>query len=207
MKFKTLIFIIFSFISIQSFGQNRNLSKVFYVGPSITNIHSLFYGERAFFINPPRPFYELNFHVGGGIEYSINDYLDIRGLLNYERKGSAQDGFNKTNYTYGDFIQLPISLMVKPLKEKEIRFEFGVSTNNLINTKDLGITAREFFTWEIASVLGFEFKIFNNFYFGTRLVEPFNDLSGNTASLSGSSFPTITEKSQSFQFSIIYKTK
>lgn len=206
MKFKTLSFFVFIFLSVQSFGQNRKLKMLIYAGPSVTNIHSLFYGERVFHVIPPRPYYELNFHVGAGVEFDINNYLDVRGLLNYERKGSAQDGFNKTNYTYGDFIQLPASLMVKPLKEKEIRFEFGVAINYLINTKDLSISAREFYTWELAGVLGFEFKLFNNFYFGTRLVEPFNDLSGNITSISGSSSP-LTQKSQSFQFSILYKTK
>jgi len=205
MKFKTLIFSTLLLLSFQLFGQKETLKPFFYTGPSITNIHQLIYGERTFSLFPEKPFYEINYHVGVGAELELNNHLNLRGSINYERKGAAEVGFNKTNQTYGDFIQMPISLMVRPLKEKEVKFEFGLSTNYLINTKNTGgITARSFRTLEIAAIIGIEFNVFKNIYFGTRLVEPFNDLSGNVVSLSGTKSPS-SEKSQSFQFSIIYK--
>ncbi len=201
LRYFFVFFLVFYF-STACFSQ-KELSFFLYAGPSITNIHELQFGERVSYFRPERPFYEVNFHLGGGVEWKLNSNLNVVGSLNYERKGSAQDGFNKKNYTYGDFIQLPISIMVKPIKSKEIRFEFGVSTNYLINKKDLSISAIEFSTLEFTGVLGFDFKLYDNFYLGTRILEPFTDLNGNITSLSGESSQS-TEKSQSFQFSLKY---
>jgi len=202
--FRYFVLYLFLLVSNNSFSQ-KEVKFFFYAGPSITNIHQLIYGERTFSLFPEKPFYEINYHLGGGTELTLNNHLSLRGAINYERKGAAEIGFNKTNHTYGDFIQMPISLMAKPLKEKEVKFEFGLSTNYLINSKNTGgITARSLRTFELAVIIGIEFKIFKKIYFGTRLIEPFNDLSGNIVSLSGTKSPS-SEKSQSFQFSIIYK--
>lgn len=187
-----------------SLHSQKEVKFFVYGGPSITTINSLIAGEIQFFLIPLRPFYEINYHVGGGADLALNSHLNLRTALNYERKGAAEEGFNKANHTYGDFIQLPLSLMVKPLKEKDINFEFGLGVNYLVNVKNLLITALPWRSVEIAAIVGFEFKLYDNIYFGTRLIEPFNDLQGNITSSSGSR-SLLTEKSQSFQFSVAYK--
>lgn len=196
-------FSFFFLLFFQSAFSQKEIRPFFYAGPSITNIHNIRYGETISYFRPERPFYEFNFHVGGGVKWRLNPYFDVEGSINYERKGSAQDGFNKTNYTYGDFIQFPISLMVKPIKSKDISFEFGISMNYLINKKDLSISAIERSSYEFAYTLGFIFKLYKSIYLGTRLLEPFTDLNGNITSNLGVE-SKITQKSQSFQFSLKY---
>lgn len=202
---KTFIILIFQFILIPLSNCQSSYQYFFFGGPSITNVHNFWYGERLFLISPPRPYYELNFHGGMGVQRALNKKLDLRLCLGFERKGAAQTGFNKENDSFADFVILPASVFYRPTRSEMVKLELGLSSNMLIHEKNL--FGEAFRTFEFASVLGVELKITKSLYFGMRWIEPFNYMKENS-NLSPNPNPISLDwkqKTQSFQFSGIYQ--
>lgn len=207
MNVRTII-IIFIFLNSGGliFGQSR-LNYLFYAGPSITNIHNFELGERQFYISPERPYYDMNYHVGFSIEkafFSIESLKSRAGIL-YERRSSSEVAFNKKTFLYGDFLGISASGLWNPTNEKEINIEFGGLFHVLVN-ESLGLHAIPFRSVEINLLSGIEFKLISKFHIGIRYALPLNYLSGNVESTNPGEIET-KQKTQSFQFSLIYKIK
>jgi len=193
--------------SINLFGQKTRTLFV-YGGPSITNVQEIINGEKHFFASPERPYYSLRYHFGICLEENIfsKEYLGVKYGLNFDKRASSHTSFNKYNEDFYGFIGIPLQITYKPLKDRDIQFEAGVSFQYLVYSKYLFM--KPFKNFEIDYTVGIQIHLLNNLYFGARLLEPLFLLreKGNVINID----PSVPKerrlyKTHAMQFSLSYK--
>ncbi|MBK9642823.1 MAG: hypothetical protein IPO72_16485 [Saprospiraceae bacterium] len=134
----TILFFGLLFWSINLLGQKTRTFSI-HGGPSITNVQEIINGEKHFFASPERPYYSIRYHFGICVEENIfsKEYLGVKYGLNFDKRASSHTSFNKYNEDFYGFIGIPLQITYKPLKDRDIQFEAGVSFQYLVYSKYL----------------------------------------------------------------------
>ena len=202
MKNKIIAFFCF-FLSVTLFGQ-KQYRFIITTGPNIASINEYRNNEQVFFAFPPRPYHKISYHYGLGVERTFG-IIDARSGLFFEKIRSASGGFNGTLDKSADFLLVPLSGFVRPVKKYPVKLEFGLAGYLLWRQglfTSLGSSRK---TVSLSSILGIEYNFYKNFSFGVRWLETLTPFKERIEVIGTSLFVNIEEKTQSFQFSITYK--
>ncbi len=209
---KILIIKIISIFSLllcfSSLVGQKNRSIQIFAGPSVTNIQEIINGEKHFFATPERPFYAIQYHFGISIEESLlsKENLGIKYGLNFDKRASSNTSFNKyIEDSYG-FLGIPIQVTYKPLINRDISFEAGLTFQYLVYSNYTFIGP--FKNFEVDYVVGIKFHLFKRVYLGSRFLEPLYLLRGRGNIINMD--PNVPKeqrlyKTHSMQLSLIYK--
>ncbi|MEO6191258.1 MAG: hypothetical protein ABIO44_13850 [Saprospiraceae bacterium] len=190
-----------------SYGQ-KNREFIILGGPSITNVQGIVKGQMQNYYNPDGPFYSIRYHIGLGMENQLFKCptLKLRYGIWYERRASSHTSFNHRVSESCDFLDLPVTIFYKPIEKRRVYFEFGAAFNYLIDGR--GVNAIPLKSYEINSIIGFEFPLIKNFKCGIRWVEAIKYLNRGIVIINpGPNEEIKKDKTHSFQLSFIYKFK
>lgn len=171
-SFRLLIMVSYLLCVGDLMGQKKRTVELF-AGPNLTNVQHIENGVKLYYITPERPFYTIQYHFGVTLNEGIfsKEEWSLSYGLSFDKRASANTGFNKyIDEGYG-FLGIPILLNYKPLKNRDIRLEIGTNFQYLVYNSKYVYT-KAFKNFELDYVVGIQSRLWNKTHIGFRFMEP-----------------------------------